>query len=293
MKKYDLKFQKEFAAVFLPRSSSLCFIDTNYANLSQHYVVWLEQKTAQELCKKDLNSLNGHYRFDHDDSLRRIYTPPSHRLPLPYVVYWQGELSFINGRHRTRTLLDFGAQYVPFDIEERSLVRMAQDGIKLDFFETTKAFVERLSPMARYANPLFDPILNTYQDVYPKQMSMEAVIKASRLHLKLLNFDVRASEQLRTVLVALHRDKALKRLDDGSYFYEQILWHRDVLRVALPAFVCLQREGVTAWPDKIGFPTYFCAEHRAMPPENAVRDWAKRLPVTVRLGRPLGGDRSI
>ncbi len=285
MRYQDIEFQKKFAAVFLPQSQSLCFFKSNFNSITRHYVLWLEQNTAKELCKRDLHSIDDHYRFDDNVSLFRVHAAPSCRLNLPYVGYWSGELRFINGRHRARTLIDFGARYVPFDIEEASLKEMAQDGIKLDYFETIQSFSDRLAPTLRYADREFDPVINTYKQAFPKRMSMENVIETARLHLKLLNFDIKNMVQLESTLSVLNRHQELKMYQDQAYIHNEILWYRDALHIALPAFVSLKHQGVVQWPKNAPFPAYIGGPPNGMTPEEAVKDWAQKLPVPVRLGR--------
>lgn len=119
---------------------------------------------------------------------------------------------------------------------------------------------------------------------------MDDVINTSRLHLRLLDLDVRSMTQYGTVLVALDRSQALKWHQDEAYLHNEIRWYRDALRVALPAFVSLKRQGVTEWPRQSCFPIY-SGNFREMKPEDAVREWAQKLPVPVKLGKPAKDSR--
>ena len=291
MKNYNFEFQKKFAAVFLPLTQSLCFFNTNFKNSSDQYVVWLEQNVANELCRNKFDEINCHYEYNHDSSIWRAHAPPSERLNLPFVSYNNGELDFNNGRHRTRTLIDYGAEFIPFDIGKKSLESMVKSGVKIVFNETTLAFSKSIASMASYSRREIDPVINSSTMTSIQQINMDEVIKTTQIYLKLLKFDIQATEQLKRIYVDFKPDELTDKMKQRIKIHDRFLWYRDALSIALPAFSSLKRQGIMHWPNGSCFPAYIGSAPNGMSPEEAVKDWAHKLQVPVRLGHPVRESR--
>lgn len=281
----SFQFQANMAAIYLPLSQSLAFFATSYGSLKENYIFWLERQTALSLCKNHHDTINDHYQFAHASSIPMIHAPPSRRIELPSVTYLNGHLSFTNGRHRSRTWLDFGAEYIPFDSDDVSLKKMFEDGIKIHNFEQATEQTKRLYMAKRYADHQ-DPFLNAYKVAHPDPAHMSDIIKTARLYAILLNYDVTAYNQQEKSYAALGYERELRRHQGRIQQHNKHLWYRDAIRIALPALNTLAQNGFLYWPKNCSLSLPLSMSERNGTPEEYVTKWASKLPIPVKLGHP-------
>lgn len=263
------EFQLNFGAVILRGSQTITFLDTSYKNSSERYVVWLPREEVVRLCHESFLEIQHYYDVNSDIHLGRISSPPMEKLGLPHASYYDGSISFINGRHRTLGLVRAGAEIIPFDMDVYSLKKLQASGCSIVAFQTCENFAPKLKPLAGFASADLDPIMCLYRRNYPDAIPMRDAVATTELALEMLGYEVAARqtliETLKSVYEREHHERDLYRAS----------WRLEFLQTIMPAIRGIHDAGAVVWQEGEGYPYAISAQ----PAKEVAMAWLKTVAV--------------
>jgi hypothetical protein len=247
MTKITKQFQIDFGAVALHGSKTITFIDTNFPDAADRFVIWLSKDVAAKFCSDALKEVQGYYDNTHDMHLTRICSPPMERLLLARASYSNGSIKFSNGHHRTTALLRAGATIIPFDMDKDSLDALQNDGHRIAAWRATTDFMPALKPLRQLNHTGLDPVLCVYQNSASNSMRMADVVDAMEKTAIVLTHEIKT----RTRLVATIQNDEDKSVHQNRLTEAQSRY--GFLKIILPVMRRMNADGAD-WQDGTGYP---------------------------------------